>query len=267
MSAPTPDSGKLREAITLLDAVTKWAETIETVHAHPFLNNRAIVDAREFLSDVPIEEPADGTVRMLVDMPADLNAMTRKLVKRFASALAEKLHKAEQKYGYGDGWLTKGWIENGECARKLHAHAAKGDPRDVAAYCAFLWYHGASTALPATSVARKLERQRDALKREAEEANATCAELVTDGNAITLAANLAKKSQECSDLRAIVARLSPDVVLKVVEALEAAKERIGQKRQSNYYAGAAEADVIDYEVQTKLFDALALLNAPNRDPK
>lgn len=65
----------------------------------------------------------------------------------------------------------------------------------------------------------------------------------------------------------LIARLSPDVVLKVVEALEAAKERIGQKRQSNYYAGAAEADVIDYEVQTKLFDALALLNAPNRDPK
>ena len=30
---------------------------------------------------------------------------------------------------------------------ELRAHADKGDPRDVAAYCAFLWYHGASSAL------------------------------------------------------------------------------------------------------------------------
>lgn len=27
----------------------------------------------------------------------------------------------------------------------FHQHIAKGDPRDVAAYCAFMWWHGWST--------------------------------------------------------------------------------------------------------------------------
>lgn len=129
--------------------------TIDRHHLnHPVRFRPVLLDSLEY-ELAPLwksaEKSADGTVRVLVDMPADLNAMTRKLVKRFATALAEKLHKAEQKYGYSDGWLTTGWIENGECARKLHAHAAKGDPRDVAAYCAFLWHHGASTTIPVST--------------------------------------------------------------------------------------------------------------------
>lgn len=88
-----------------------------------------------------------------VEIPSDLHPDTKSLVIRFAAALADKLHIAEKKYGYSDGWKTSGWVERGECAERLVAHVRKGDPRDVAAYCAFLWYHGASTALPATSVA------------------------------------------------------------------------------------------------------------------
>lgn len=88
---------------------------------------------------------ADGTVQTLVTMPSDLNAQTRKLVKTFAEALAKKMHAAEQKYGYSDGWMETAWIERGECRARLMEHIQKGDPRDVAAYCAFLWYHEAST--------------------------------------------------------------------------------------------------------------------------
>jgi hypothetical protein len=29
-----------------------------------------------------------------------------------------------------------------ECQQHLSEHLAKGDPRDVAAYAAFCWYHG-----------------------------------------------------------------------------------------------------------------------------
>lgn len=75
-----------------------------------------------------------------------LHPSTADLVKRFAQALAEKLAAAELKYGYSDGWLSPDWMD--ECRSKLLEHVAKGDPRDVAAYCAFLWHHNTSTATP-----------------------------------------------------------------------------------------------------------------------
>ncbi len=73
-----------------------------------------------------------------------LHPATADLVRRFSQALAEKLAAAEAKYGYSDGWASPDWMD--ECRTKLMEHIAKGDPRDVAAYCAFLWHHGASTA-------------------------------------------------------------------------------------------------------------------------
>lgn len=77
---------------------------------------------------------------------ASLHPHTINLVVRFARALAAKLAAAEVKYGYSDGWLSPEWM--GECRAKLQQHITKGDPRDVAAYCAFLWHHGESTAAP-----------------------------------------------------------------------------------------------------------------------
>ena len=78
-----------------------------------------------------------------------LHPATADLVRRFSQALAEKLAAAEAKYGYSDGWASPDWMD--ECRTKLMEHIAKGDPRDVAAYCAFLWHHGASTARPEPS--------------------------------------------------------------------------------------------------------------------
>lgn len=77
-------------------------------------------------------------------MPEGLHPATKQLVFGFACALANKLHTAEKKYGYSDGWLDSGWMD--ECRAKLREHIEKGDPRDVAAYCAFLWHHKQSTA-------------------------------------------------------------------------------------------------------------------------
>jgi len=76
--------------------------------------------------------------------PSKLHPDTRELVLRFAFRLAIKLRKAEQKYGYSNGWKESGWMD--ECRAKLREHVEKGDPLDVAAYCAFLHWHGASTA-------------------------------------------------------------------------------------------------------------------------
>lgn len=77
-------------------------------------------------------------------LPHGLHENTKGLVMRFAEALAAKLHKAELKYGYSDGWLNDSWLD--ECRQKLNDHITKGDPLDVAAYCAFLWHHGSFTA-------------------------------------------------------------------------------------------------------------------------
>lgn len=82
-------------------------------------------------------------------IPAELHPDTAKLVRRFTRALANKLLAAQRKYGYSDNWMRDGWAD--ECRGELMRHVHKGDPRDVAAYCAFLWHHNESTA-PAQAV-------------------------------------------------------------------------------------------------------------------
>lgn len=76
-------------------------------------------------------------------IPSELHPDTQKLVTDFCTALAEKLYKAQLKYGHSDDWSYANWEI--ECQTAFHEHIAKGDPRDVAAYCAFMWYHGWKT--------------------------------------------------------------------------------------------------------------------------
>lgn len=76
-------------------------------------------------------------------MPGELHPDTQKLVADFCTALAEKLYKAQLKYGWSDNWMRDNW--RSECMQSMQEHIAKGDPRDVAAYCAFMWYHGWKT--------------------------------------------------------------------------------------------------------------------------
>ncbi|UKJ74566.1 DUF551 domain-containing protein [Azospirillum brasilense] len=86
-----------------------------------------------------------------IPLPAGLHPDTAKLVCAFAEALAAKLRLAEAKYGYSDGWRRDNWLD--ELVAKLVEHVHKGDPRDVAAYCAFAWFHGWSIA-PAAPTAQ-----------------------------------------------------------------------------------------------------------------
>lgn len=97
----------------------------------------------------------------LFGMPGNLHFETKRLVQGFAAALATKLFAAQEKYGYSDGWRATDWMD--ECRGQLLAHLAKGDPRDVAAYCAFLWWHNESTAL---SIA---QRERSAQQTNSEQ--------------------------------------------------------------------------------------------------
>lgn len=113
---------------------------------------------------------------------AALHPATVDLVVRFARALAGKLAAAEVKYGYSDGWLSPDWID--ECKSKLRDHIAKGDPRDVAAYCAFLWHHGATTILDwerAGTDYYQLEHARRSQRPTAERATSERVYLVATG--------------------------------------------------------------------------------------
>jgi len=74
----------------------------------------------------------------------EMHSNTSMLVMRFSDALRNKLAAAEKKYGYADGWMETDWLD--ECRRQLVDHVDKGDPLDVAAYCAFLWHHHAATS-------------------------------------------------------------------------------------------------------------------------
>jgi hypothetical protein len=90
---------------------------------------------------------ARAAVEDAIQPKAVLHPQTAALVDSFASALKEKLLKAQIKYGYSDNWRTDDW--EAKCRQKLMQHIAKGDPLDVAAYAAFLWARGWLTALQA----------------------------------------------------------------------------------------------------------------------
>ncbi|HHE5410485.1 TPA: hypothetical protein ACPEZA_005099 [Klebsiella michiganensis] len=99
-------------------------------------------------------------------MPFGLHPDTQNLVTDFCTALAEKLYKAQLKYGYDTDWKQDGWPS--QCQAHFHQHIAKGDPRDVAAYCAFMWWHGWSTkpaeGLESRTVTVKLPDYRNTYK-------------------------------------------------------------------------------------------------------
>jgi hypothetical protein len=61
------------------------------------------------------------------------------LVDRFSEALRDKLYASEKKYNWRGGWKKGDW--HSDLLRDLRKHIEKGDPRDVAAYCAFAWWH------------------------------------------------------------------------------------------------------------------------------
>lgn len=66
------------------------------------------------------------------------------LVSRFAARLLAKLKLAGA--NGRSGWERDDW--EADCQRGLLRHLEKGDPRDVAAYCAFMDHHGWITKAP-----------------------------------------------------------------------------------------------------------------------
>jgi hypothetical protein len=76
-----------------------------------------------------------------INVSDGLNPTTAHLVKKFAEAMAAKLHSSQYKYGYGDQWAYLDQWSEADCQKSLAEHVAKGDPIDVANYCAFMHWH------------------------------------------------------------------------------------------------------------------------------
>lgn len=115
-----------------------------------------------------IEIPQPGRF----DCPDALDPHTKALVSAFAAALSTKLHAAQVKYGFEGNWRETGW--QGDLILQLLDHVRKGDPLDVAAYCAFAWSHGWRIApvVPVVSGAEQVRAQTDRLTFEDELAQA-----------------------------------------------------------------------------------------------
>jgi len=73
---------------------------------------------------------------------AGLKVDTAFLVSDFADALAAKLLKVQEEKKRVDDWK---YALPERLRAALYEHIEKGDPVDVAAFAAFLWWHGEST--------------------------------------------------------------------------------------------------------------------------
>lgn len=104
-----------------------------------------------------------------------LDQRTSMLVDRFAFALKEKLLESQSKYGWTDDWARDDWQDR--CTQALCDHLAKGDPRDVAAFAAFMWHHGWPTATLRAGQATTA----DALLREAHHGLERAEQFISNG--------------------------------------------------------------------------------------
>ena len=82
------------------------------------------------------------------------------LVSGFAKALLSKLRLASA--NGRSGWERDDWEK--QCQQGLLRHLEKGDPRDVAAYCAFMWHHDWITAPPEQPALRGRESIANAIR-------------------------------------------------------------------------------------------------------
>ena len=158
----TSDQGNIRTARELVKRLESSAtdptspqdaSMSEAEHDAIYLRgwNEGIERAAELLDDEGSGTPAEK-IRALLDVspqrcsdgPQTPPDPLKDLVERFSKALLAKL-KLAQANGRS-GWERDDWEEH--CQQGLLRHVDKGDPRDVAAYCAFMWHHGWITAAP-----------------------------------------------------------------------------------------------------------------------
>lgn len=66
------------------------------------------------------------------------------ILEGFSRILVAKLMQNEKKHKFGFSWKKPDWEE--QLQREIVKHVEKGDPRDVAIYAMFAWFHNWRTA-------------------------------------------------------------------------------------------------------------------------
>ncbi len=135
-------------ACALFDEVTAQRQRIAELEQQNSIANEKVTELSRLVQhNISRAEDAERRAERIsksssLSHPGLLHA-TNELVLIFSHALADKLYAAQEKYNHGTSWRNNDWQE--ACQRDFQKHIAKGDPRDVAAYCAFMWWHGWST--------------------------------------------------------------------------------------------------------------------------
>ncbi|EBV0539183.1 hypothetical protein DNL98_17945 [Salmonella enterica subsp. enterica serovar Glostrup] len=142
-----------------------------TIHSRNNYENEYNEDFDHIESDdICLSDGSDAPSSVLVAMPEDLHHDTRQLVMDTANAMAEKLYRAQEKYGYTNGWRVpvegeetgdgRNFLTREECLKALFHHLEKGDPVDCINYLAFMYANGWGTELPAQSKKRKTNNKK-----------------------------------------------------------------------------------------------------------
>lgn len=158
-------------ACALFDEVTAQRQRIAELEQQNSIANEKVTELSRLVQhNISRAEDAERRAERIsksssLSHPGLLHA-TNELVLIFSHALADKLYAAQEKYNHGTSWRNNDWQE--ACQRDFQKHIAKGDPRDVAAYCAFMWWHGWSTkpaeGLESRTVTVKLPYYRNTYK-------------------------------------------------------------------------------------------------------
>ncbi len=164
IEAHNASGGALKALRSLKDSVmvaatTAYSSTVESIPLERFGPAQ-----RQWLAmRAAITAAVDAATHVWrLEKPA-LHPATEALFDLFASVVRQKLAFTQQRYGYTVEWQCGDWMD--ECRAQLLEHVQKGDPRDVAAYCAFLWYHGERTVSNASNAAPVVSRERDEQER------------------------------------------------------------------------------------------------------
>ncbi|MGK2890381.1 hypothetical protein [Klebsiella grimontii] len=160
-----------RTSCELFDEVTTLRQRIAELEQQNSIANEKVTELSRLVQhNISRAEDAERRAERIsksssLSHPGLLHA-TNELVLIFSHALADKLYAAQEKYNHGTSWRNNDWQE--ACQRDFQKHIAKGDPRDVAAYCAFMWWHGWSTkpaeGLESRTVTVKLPYYRNTYK-------------------------------------------------------------------------------------------------------
>jgi hypothetical protein len=150
-TSPSVDGEPLRSSGRAECSLSKtWTAGIDALRRYPYWDESWHIHAVEFRhkDKAEVEAIQDRWLAVIssrseAPVAGDDDPLSD-LVGRFSMALLKKLRLAQA--NGRSGWELDDWEK--QCQQGLLHHVEKGDPRDVAAYCAFMWHHGWVTAAP-----------------------------------------------------------------------------------------------------------------------